>query len=294
VNDRLERRSTMRRLLIAALLAALLGVPLASAGVRHAARYPSSIAVLGTPTAAGWGADSAHPFRNTPEDSWATGTNPAVRSIYSRLLALNPAVKRHNANLTSGESAPEAAGHELDSFAAQVQKALQLRVKPELVLVQVIDRAIKCDGTTERNFADYGSRFGDALQTLSKGLPNARIFVVSQWGSFASYVNYLKGLDVGKRLKNAGKHPCQLVAAPSGQVVASRVAYAKSIVAGEEAQLRTACAKVVNCRYDGGAAQRIAVTAADISEFQYTPTLQGQAKVAAAEWKAMAGFVKGA
>jgi hypothetical protein len=73
----------------------------------------------------------------------------------------------------------------------------------------------------------------------------------------------------------------------------SRIAYAKRIITGEEAQLRAACAKVANCRYDGGAAQRIAVTAGDVSEFQYTPTLQGQAKLAAAEWKAMSGFIRG-
>ena len=77
-------------------------------------------------------------------------------------------------------------------------------------------------------------------------------------------------------------------------MMASRVAYAKGIVTGEEAQLRAACAKVANCRYDGGAAQRIAVTADDISEFQYTPTLQGQTKLAAAEWRAIAAFIKGA
>jgi hypothetical protein len=283
----------MRKLVLATLLATVVSVPLASAGTRHAAKYPSSIAVLGTPTAAGWGADAAHPFRGAPASSWATGTNPAVHSIYSRLLALNPAIKGHNANLTTDASAPEAAGHELDDFAGQVQQALQLKVKPELVLVQVLDRALRCDGTTERDFVDYGSRFSEALQRLAQGLPNARIFVVSQWGSFASYVSYLKGLDAGKRLKNAGKHPCQLVASPSGQVVASRVAYAKSIVTGEEAQLRTVCAKVANCRYDGGAAQRISVTAADVSDFQYTPTLQGQAKLAAAEWSAIASFVKG-
>jgi hypothetical protein len=162
------------------------------------------------------------------------------------------------------------------------------------VLVQVIDRALKCDGTTERNFADYGTRFGDALKTLAQGLPNARIFVISQWGSFASYVSYLKSLPVGTRLKNAGKKPCQLVAPPSGEVVASRVAYAKSIVAGEEAQLQKACASVAKCRYDGGAAQRVAIAPADVSEFQYTPTVSGQAKLAAAEWKAMAAFIKGA
>lgn len=285
----------MRKLiLVASVLAAALGAVHSAAAVRQAAAgYPSSLAVLGTPTAAGWGADLAHPFRDAPEDSWASGTNPSVKSIYSRLLAVNPAIKGHNVNLAGGESAPEAAGRELEDFAAQVHKAIQLKAKPALVLVQVIDRGLKCDGTTERNFVDYGSRFRDSLNMLAQGLPKARIFVISQWGSFASYVTYLRGLPVGKRLKNAGKKPCQLVASPSGQIVASRVAYAKSIVTGEEAQLRAACAKVANCRYDGGAAQRIAVAAADVSEFQYTPTVSGQAKLAAAEWTAMAGFIKG-
>ena len=139
----------------------------------------------------------------------------------------------------------------------------------------------------------YGQEFSEALQTLAQGRPNARIFVISQWVSFASYVKYLKGLDAHTaRLKNAGKKPCQLVASPSGQLVASRIAYAKRIVAGQQAQLQAACAKVAHCRYDGGAAPRIAVTASDLTNFQYTPTIQGQAKLAAAEWKALGGFIK--
>jgi len=48
-------------------------------------------------------------------------------------------------------------------------------------------------------------------------------------------------------MKNAGKKPCQLIASSTGAVDASHVAYAKSIVAGEEAQLKAACAQVPNC-----------------------------------------------
>lgn len=284
----------MKRLILIGIAAlSALSLVNASAATRNSAGYPRSIAVLGTPSAAGWGADLAHPFRDAREDSWATGTSSSVRSIYSRILAVNPAIKGHSTNLVSEEGAPEAAGHELDDFAAQVHQALQLKRKPDFVLVQVIDRALKCDGTTERNFSDYGSRFGNALKTLAQGLPSARIFVISQWGSFASYVSYLKSLSLSSRMKNAGKKPCQLISSASGQVVPSRVAYAKSIVAGEEAQLRAACAKVPKCRYDGGAAERIAISPADVSAFQYTPTVTGQAKLAAAEWKAMAGFIKG-
>jgi hypothetical protein len=96
----------MRRLLLSVFVAALVSVPLASAALRQATRYPSSMVVLGTSTAAGWGADAAHPFRAAPEDSWATGTNPAVQSIYSRILAMNPTIKGHNVNLVGGGSAP--------------------------------------------------------------------------------------------------------------------------------------------------------------------------------------------
>lgn len=276
----------------------VIGITLAAAAFASAAGgaragYPSSIAVLGTATANGWGADPAHPFANAPQDSWATGTNPAVRSIYERLLALNPAIKGHAFTLAYPNGAPEGAGKELDSFDHAVTGALRLKVKPELVLVQVIDRAVKCDGTTERDFAGYGQRFSASLRKLARGLPNARIVVISQWASFDSYISYLRGLGVSSRMKNAGKKPCQLVSSQSGQVVATRVAYAKSIVAGEEAQLKTACGQVSNCRYDGGAAARVAVTAADVALFQYTPTVQGQAKLAAAEWAAIAGFLKG-
>jgi hypothetical protein len=71
----------MQKLFVAAILSALLGVPLAAAGNSHASGYPSSIAVLGTPTAAGWGAEAAHPFRDAPPDSRATGTNPTDLGI---------------------------------------------------------------------------------------------------------------------------------------------------------------------------------------------------------------------
>jgi hypothetical protein len=78
----------MRRFLLCTFVAAFVGAPLASATVHRAARYPSSMVVLCTSTAAGWGSDPAHPFQQARETSWATGTNPAVASIYSRILAV--------------------------------------------------------------------------------------------------------------------------------------------------------------------------------------------------------------
>ena len=62
-------------------------------------KYPNAIAVLGHSGATGYDSDPKRPRVDAEENSWATGDNPAVDSIYLRLLALNPAVRGHNTNL---------------------------------------------------------------------------------------------------------------------------------------------------------------------------------------------------
>ena len=278
----------LRRLLIGALVAAAVvtvavGQASATPTVRGATGYPSSLVVVGDDVAQGYGSDPGHPYRDTPANSWASGTNPAVDSIYSRILSANPAVRGHAVNLAQDDAG-------IADLPGQIGKAVALTPKPELVLVQ-IDGDVECDGKDQSRIADFGTQFSAALDSLRKGLPNARIFVVSSWGSFASYVTYLNGLTKDARLKHAGKSLCQFVEAPSGRVVPSHVAYVQKTVYGYDKQLAAACAKVTSCRYDGGAAQRLTTTADDISVDQEHLTIQGQAKLAAAEWAAMAGFV---
>jgi len=82
-----------------------------------------------------------------------------------------------------------------------------------------------------------------------------------------------------------------MVEAPSGKVIPSHVAYIEKVVTGYDSQLAAACAQVPHCRYDNGAAQRLTVTAADISLDENHLTISGQARLAAAEWAAMTGFV---
>src|SRR5215510_10352814 len=53
----------------------------------------ASIAALGGSTSTGF--STAGQFAEAPTNSWVTGTNPAVRSIYLRLRTLNPAIARH-------------------------------------------------------------------------------------------------------------------------------------------------------------------------------------------------------
>lgn len=276
----------MKRTLIGALaiLAVIVAAP-AGAGRLAAAGYPSSMVVLGGSDAVGHGADAAHPYAMTQADSWATGTNTAVNSIYLRLLAVNPAIKGHNFSVARDEVG-------IDDLAGQVNRAVHLVPRPQLVLVQFWGD-IRCDGQDEGRVTQFGAEIGNALGKLSKGLPDARILLVSSWGSTSSYLTYLRGLPTGARLKHAGKGPCQLVLAPTGQVEPSHAAYIERFINAYDGQLASVCKQFPNCHYDGGAAHRWGVTAEDISLDQEHLTTQGQAKLAAIEWGAMAGFVKG-
>ena len=280
----------MHRLFLGALAAGtVLAMAVASAGTgaeRRATAYPSSMVVLGADTAAGYGSDPSHPYSTAIANSWAGGTNRAVKSVFSRLAAHAGATRVHSANFASHGDP----GTELDALAHGVRAAVSMRRKPELVVIQVLERGVRCDGK-ETDFAGYGDTFGAALDALATGLPKAKIFVVGQWGSLASYVQALRSLPLGDRLKHAGKKPCQLVEAPSGRVPPDRIAYASKIVAGRQAAIRAACARVARCRYDGGAAGRVALSPADLALWQYTPSISGQAKIAAAEWAAMANWV---
>src|SRR5215831_13353298 len=86
-------------LLVSTLVAAPAGRHSVTAAAHGATGYPNAIVVLGDGGAAGHASNRAHTFQDAPENSWATGTNPAVDSVYSRILAVNPAARGHNVNL---------------------------------------------------------------------------------------------------------------------------------------------------------------------------------------------------
>ena len=89
----------------------------------------------------GYASDPAHPFQEARANSWATGTNPAVRSIYSRLLAANPAIRGRAFNFGSH-------GATVRDSPSQVRKATLLKTKPERVGYAVVrnDDAVRRPG----------------------------------------------------------------------------------------------------------------------------------------------------
>ena len=246
-------------------------------GVRTVApAYPDSIAVIGHSFATGEGVTGPRAFR--ARNSWVTGDVAAVQSVYSRILARNPAIRGNKFNLARG-------GADVALMLLQAKKAVGLQPAPELVVVQGIDHDITCDGVGHRRFQ---AAFGRVLDVLATGLPDARIFVVSQFGSFPTYVKALtlqQRINQRHRISPSGG-PCEFLDA-RGAPIPKGVAYLEALVHRYEAAVATACKAVASCRYDGGAFGRVVERPEYISWDVIHLSARGQAKAAAVAWDAL-------
>jgi hypothetical protein len=249
--------------------------------VKATAGYPSSIAVLAHSGATGENSDPDQPGVEVRTNAWATGTNAAVKSVYLRILAKNPVIRGHNVNLAQG-------GATVDDFLLEAEQAVKLDPKPELVLIQIIDNDMVCPAAAS-DYASFRSRFLSGLRTLARGAPDARLFVVSQFGS---PTNGPKILNHAERMQVGGTGPCDFFD-PQGRLVQTKLLRLERIIHGYELQLRSACRRVRHCRYDGGAFGRIVEQrdywSDDLNHF----SVMGHAKAAAVAWSALqrAGIV---
>ncbi len=278
------RTLTLRRLTIAATLSvatvALLGLSASAApavGTRTAApAYPASIAVIGHSMATGEGVSGPRAFRL--RNSWITGDTTAVQSLYSRILVRNPAIRGNKFNLALG-------GADVASMLLQARKAVTIKPAPELVVVVSMDNDITCDTTSHRPFQ---VAFARVLEVLATGLPEARIFVTSQFGSVPTYI---KALTLKQRVNqrtriSPASGPCAFLDA-RGAAIPKGVAYLEAVIHRYEAAVATACKSVATCRDDGGAFGRIVERPEYISWDVIHLAAPGQAKSAAVAWAAL-------
>ena len=242
--------------------------------------WPDSIVVIGHSGATGFNSDSAKSGLDVRENSWATGTNPDVNSVYLRVLANNPAVAGHNFNLATD-------GATVDSLIGQARRALALVPLPELILIQTIDHDIKCDGTDPQNYQPFGDTLTEVLEVLATGAPNAKIFVVTQPGTVARNADATEANP--SWVSNwQGDGPCDAFD-PSGQRADDKIAALQDITDHYFAVQAGRCAKFPNCSDDQGAWQRMTIDAADFTPDGNHPSIQGAAKRAAVTWTALYG-----
>ncbi len=248
--------------------------------------YPDSIFVLGHSGATGYYSDPNNRERDATANSWATGTNPDVDSIYLRLLAKNPGIEGHNFTLAKD-------GSTVDDLLRQARNAVASDPVPELVMIETIDNDIRCDGTDDQNYGLFGSTLDEALGILQTGAPDAKIFFVSQWGTVDSYIAAIADHPAAV-VANSGDGPCDAfddVGAPRPEARS----YLQDVVDRYFAEIVKRCAARTNCFTDDNAMATMAVVPEDVSPDYGHLSIQGHRDYAAIAWTAIvaAGLVPG-
>jgi lysophospholipase L1-like esterase len=250
--------ATIVGVLVSSSLAAAVVILAAAAGASAARSVPSSIAALGASADTGFATAGA--FDEAPANSWVTGTNPAVRSIYLRLCEHNPAIAGHAYNYAE----PGSGVGELTDQAAHVPRGT------ELVTIETgVNDA--CESRTSP--AVFRAQFERALRVVETRAPSARVVVLSIFDVLAMW-DAVKALPAATFARNL------CISATDRD----RPELARTI-RNLNRQLASVCARHPNCRYDGGAVYRLRWRRQDISTVDYFhPSRTGQRNIATAMW----------
>ncbi|HEV7526964.1 MAG TPA: GDSL-type esterase/lipase family protein [Acidimicrobiia bacterium] len=233
---------------------------------------PNSMAALGDSMSRGFNACPT--FGECVASNWSTGTDPAVDSQYSRILAVNPAISGHVFN-------DAVSGATESNLVGQATNAVNQGVDYITIEMGGND-ACKQTEAQMTSVANYQSQFQAALNTIATGLPNARVFVAS--------VPDIKQLwFVGKDNANARNvwstfGICQsMVANPQSTAPADvdRRDRVQQRVIDYNTALATVCAQFTHCRFDNNLIFDTKFELSDVSSADYFhPSLSGQTELA--------------
>jgi len=270
---------------------------------------PNSVAVLGDSISAGTGT-AGLPSAEQPGNSWATGTNSAVLSIYQRLVEINPAANGNNYNQASNGKRMGDANEQAAAMPANTQ----------LVLIQMGGNDL-CRDTPEQmpSVAQYRAWFVEALDAIAVRSPNARISVSSIPDIYNLW--YLRGApnppnsQPSSRAGTARLFWDTLAVIPCKSMVDNPTDMSAAAVLRRDtvrqrnidynAALAAECALRLRCRFDGGATFNFSSNRLnppygdlkpredwgfvddDISTIDhFHPSTAGQRKLAEASWAA--------
>jgi lysophospholipase L1-like esterase len=273
----------MRKGLLLCILAlALLLAPAAAADVAHVG-YPNSIASTGDSITRAFNTCS-FPFVDCPQNSWSTGSSSAVNSHYRRILAANAAI--------SGRSFNDAkTGARMNALNGQVTTAVSQGAEYVTILMGANDVCTSSVSTMTPT-ATLEAQLQTALQTLSAGLPNARIYVVSIPNVF--HLWQILHTNLGAVLTWTLGGICQSLLANPTSTAPADVARRQQVyrrTVDDNAALARVCAQSIHCRFDGNAAFNLQFVPSDVSTRDYFhPSVPGQARAAGVTWGATFDF----
>ena len=144
--------------------------PSATAPVARTSRL-DAIAVIGHPGATGY--NSTGTDGDERANSWVTGTNPKVASIYQRLLATHPALEDHAYNAAIS-------GSDSNDLMSQAMEIIGEDPVPDIVFIQSIDNDLQCDGTDAQNLPAFKSRVAGVVRFLQRSIPGVKIYFDDQ------------------------------------------------------------------------------------------------------------------
>lgn len=250
----------------------------AAAGVD--AEHPEGVIALGHSGMTGFQSDPASPGENVVANSWATGTNPAVDSVYERLVAVRPKTRGLVANVSRN-------GEKADGLEFQVPAALAKVPTPALALVMIMDNDIRCDGTDPAHLPEFRAQVRAAVQAVVKASPKVTVVLATGPGRPVDYAAAIASLPTTP-VDLVGSEPCAMFS-ENRRVNATEVNRLTSIIEAYEAELGRACEGIPQCHTDGGAlAQHPGGRLAEYGNDLGHPSILGHQQWAAAIWPVVA------
>lgn len=237
--------------------------------------YPDSMAATG---ASATRAALTCEARDCSANSWATGTNATVNSIYLRIRAVNPAIEGRAYNDAVG-------GESMDDLSDQMDVVIGQRVQFVIVDMGGNDVCRSEEGQVTAPEV-FRADFEAAMSRLVERRPNTRIAVVSipsvhhLWDIFHTDARAVEVWNRNTTCQSMLRNPTSTARAD-----VERRARVNERQIELNAVLGLVCARYAHCRYDGGAAFEFAFATSDVGRDYFHPSLAGQATAAAAMWE---------
>jgi lysophospholipase L1-like esterase len=219
-------------------------------------------------------------FIDAPANSWSTGTSASVNSVYSRILAVNPAIGGKNFN-------DARTGAKMVDLNGQVTTAAGQNVEYVTILMGANDVCTSGESTMT-SVQTFRDQFQAAMTTLNQRLPNARIYVLSVPNVYNLW-SVLKGNSSARATWGLLKICQSMLANPlsTQQADVARRERVRQRNIDFNTQLQQVCAQYVQCRFDNNAVFNTVFLASDVSNRDYFhPSVAGQAKLAETAWSA--------
>ena len=212
------------------------------------------------------------------EASWATGTVEQLNS-HSQRLDLDDPDSNHNLAVS---------GAQVADLASQAEAAVSMRPDYVTVLIGAND-ACAADEAAMTPVEHYTEAFDAALDTLVRGLPDARILVLSIPDLGRLWEVGKDRPDVRRVWESSGVCRSMLAdPADTGATAQARRERVRARVQAYNAAMAAACARhAAQCRDDGNAVFDHRFDLDDVSPRDYFhPSDRGQATLARVAWQA--------